>query len=180
MPPCRSAHFWLDTRPHMFAPGLLFGLTLAFYVHFLLVLASAAIFAVSSVFGAPASSALQFLSTLFVKEPGNLWVVASQLVSIAAYIFIAENILRAALDTAIAKPFLAQNAKRFSRAGFAAAFLAVLHFAGSVATKALALAPAGWGKAGFFLAALAAISFITLSSAFREGARLRQEQDLTV
>ncbi|WP_425410360.1 hypothetical protein [Hyphococcus sp.] len=179
-PDWRSFLFWFDTRPHMVAPGLLAGLTMAFYLQLALIVLSAVAASLALLAGGDGANVIFSMASVFVDLPISLWMLAGQLISITAYIIIAENILRVALDAAVTKPFNIENPRRFRRAAIAAGMLGLMHLAGLIAEKNGVAVAFDWSRAGFYLAMLAAMTFITLSSAFREGARMKEEQDLTV
>ncbi|MBB5517584.1 DUF2975 domain-containing protein [Amphiplicatus metriothermophilus] len=179
-PDWRTPRFWLDTRLHMLAPGTLLALTLSFYVKLFMVLLALALLAAAGLVEAGGADRLRAFAFMLDEHAGDLPRAAGQLISLTAFILIGENVARVALDTAVAKPFTRENAGRFLRAGAAAGVLGALHLAGALSAQHFGAPEGVWSRTGFYLCALMALAFVALSAAFREGARLKEEQDLTV
>jgi len=171
--------FWFGGSRRMRAPGLLVMFTFAFYIVSILTVLSVILFHMAGYFGA-AGKAMTWFAFLVNDDPNNLWLSGSRFVSFVILSFITANIALVVLDTAIAKTFIHENANRFMRAGAGAVVLATIHLLGANMAAHYAIADAGWTKSGFSLSAVMAIAFIALSAAFREGARMKEEQDLTV
>ncbi len=176
-PDWRTPTFWLGSRGAWFAPGLLFGLTFALYISLLLSLVGSGLFLLS---GGETQGAVQSAAQFLSPRLADPWAAGGVILTLALYIFIAENVLRIALDTAAAKPFEAKNASRFFRAAGAAAILSAMHFLNVVLDSGFGARFAGGSASGVYASLLLAITFVSLASAFREGERLRREQDLTV
>jgi len=171
--------FWFGGRRRMRAPGLLVMFTFAFYIISTLTVLSVILFHIAGYFGA-AGKVMIWFSFLVNDNPDNLWLSGSKFVSFVILSFMTANIALAILDTAIAKAFIRENASRFFHAGAGACALAIIHLLGASAAEHYGIADAGWTKSGFSLSAVMALAFFALSAAFREGARMKEEQDLTV
>jgi len=171
--------FWFGGRRRMRAPGLLVMFTFAFYIVSTLTVLSVILFHMAGYFGA-AGKAMTWFAFLINNDPDNLWLSGSKLVLFVILSFISANIALVVLDTAIAKTFIRENANRFMRAGAGAGALAIIHLFGASIAEHYGIADAGWTKSGFSVSAVMALAFIALSAAFNEGARMKEEQDLTV
>ena len=164
----------------MIAPSFLIGLIFAFYVLIALFTLAAFMLFLASATDAPVFHSAAALLNRFGRNVGDFWSYASTVVPLIAYIIIAENVLGVALDTAVLKPFTRANANRFFRAFIVSGLLGVAHVFGAGFASRLGLDPAEWTASGAYISLLTALAFLSLSAAFREGARLKEEQDLTV
>ena len=169
-PSWRSRAFWFGARLSM----LIIGFVMALYALLALKLIAMVFYAV-----APADWARQF-ALMLDDNVGSGWINFHETVVFIVCIFIGENVARAALDIAALRPFADDNAKRFMRAAVGAAALVAAIILMRIAERIYALPPIDSGVAIILFGILASVCFASLSLAFRQGAALKKEQDLTV
>lgn len=156
-------------------------------VFWALVVAGAGVFLLT-VGGVVFGGQLQFRAPgLTLRATQDEWgfialVLTFVLVTLAGLLLIVEKLRRVFATLTIGEPFQPDNIRRLRTIGFTLAGLELLAYAGRIAVYYMAdvrLAPRPdyWPN---FTAWFAVLVVFVLAEVFREGARLRQEADLTI
>ena len=175
MPDWRTSAFWFSTDKRTALPGLIVGVVLSLYI-----LIAAELIGFVFVGLSPAGSWLHGVGAFLADDAVRPHQLLFDLVAYVLCIVIGENVVRVSLDIAATKPFQKRNAERFTRAAIAGVALIVMMIVVGVAEKSFGGPDFSVSGAGILAAAIAAASFASLAGAFRQGARLQDEQDLTV
>lgn len=175
MPDWRTSAFWCSTEKRTALPGLIVGVVFSLYI-----LIAAELIGLGLIGVSPAGSWLHGVGAFLADDVVRPHQFIFDLFAYALCIVIGENVVRVSLDIAANKPFRRPNAERFTRAAVAGAALIVMMIVVRVAEKSFGGFDFSVAGAGILAAAIAAASFASLAGAFRQGARLQEEQDLTV
>ena len=175
MPHWTSRAFWISCDNRTALPSLIVGLVFGLYLLIVAEFIGLGLIAVS-----PADSWLHALGVVLANDAAAPHQLIFDVVAYALCIVIGENVARVSLDIAAMRPFERANAKRFVRAAIAGAALIVLMTVVRLIEKQFGGPDVSIASAGFLAAGIAAACFAGLSGAFRQGAALKEEQDLTV
>lgn len=110
-------------------------------------------------------------------DAGDFIEVASALILLGIALYIVNRLLEILRTLRFGSPFVRENADRFRKVGYALIFGEAAKFALGIfgfafdADIDVGLEPTAW---------IAIIAVFVLSEVFREGARMKEEQDLTV
>lgn len=174
MPSWRTRAFWFAKKLPIAMPALMIGFVIALYILATVKLAATVLYA-----AAPGEGLREF-ALLLDHDVASGWGNLHEAILYLACIYIGENIARAALEIAALRPFAEENAARFMRAAFGTAALVAATIIMRIAEPAFDLPPIDSGAAIILFGVLASACFASLSLAFRQGAALKKEQDLTV
>lgn len=111
--------------------------------------------------------------------PGDYIEIAFYFVTFGVMLFVVNRLLEILQTLRFGSPFVRENANRFRGLGYALLIGEGAKYAfGFIALVTDAGADADWGLN--IIAWLAIIAVFVLAEVFREGARMKEEQDLTV
>lgn len=175
MPHWSTSAFWCSTETRTALPGLIVGVVFSLYV----LLAAEVIGLLLIGLSAPGTW-LAGVGDFLADDAAEPHQFAFDFFAYALCIVIGENVARVSLDIAASRPFQKPNAGRFIRAAIAGAALIAMMMIVRLAEVEFGGPAISVAGGGILAAVIASASFASLAGAFRQGARLQEEQDLTV
>ena len=175
MPDFNSRAFWCSKSPSLFLQSLIVGLLLSLYMLLVTKIIVTIIFFATGAEQSPIFHILHFID----NDIDRPWFNVQVGIFYAIFIFVGENITRAVLDIAAKKPFAPSNSARFMRASIGVTVVTLFQMSVRISERLQDIPSSSSGTLVFFLV-FTAVIFASLSLAFKQGAQLQADQDLTV